>query len=49
MLATALDFLAGRTCTPIAGGPATTQSLGPQLLQPERPSTVAHHETPGVY
>ncbi|MEL1251235.1 S41 family peptidase [Aurantiacibacter gilvus] len=49
MLATALDFLAGRTCTPILGGPATTQSLGPQLLQPERPSTVAHHETPGVY
>ncbi|WAT17660.1 S41 family peptidase [Aurantiacibacter sp. MUD11] len=49
MLATALDFLAGRSCTPIAGGPATTQSIGRQLLQPERPSTVAHHETPGVY
>ena len=49
MLATALDFLAGRACTPIAGGPATTQSIGPQLLQPDRPSTVAHHETPGVF
>ncbi|MCB2065939.1 MAG: peptidase S41 [Erythrobacter sp.] len=49
MLATALDFLAGRSCTPIAGGPATTQSLGRELLQPDRPSTVAHHETPGVF
>ncbi len=49
MLATALDFLAGRTCTPIAGGPATTQSSGRDLLQPKRPSTVLEHEAPGVY
>lgn len=49
MVATALDFLAGRTCTPIAGGPATTQSIGRQLLAPDRPDTVAEHETPGVY
>ncbi|WP_338243269.1 S41 family peptidase [Aurantiacibacter hainanensis] len=50
MLATALDFLAGRSCTPIAGGPATTQSVGGrELLQPDRPSTVIEHEAPGVY
>ncbi len=50
MLATALDFLAGRgTCTPIAGGPATTQAIGRALLQPERPSSVIEHEAPGVY
>lgn len=49
MLATALDFLAGRACTPIAGGPATTQSLGRELLAPERPSSVIEHEAPGVY
>jgi len=49
MIATALDFLAGRSCTPIAGGPATTQSIGRGLLQPERPSSVIEHEAPGVY
>ncbi len=49
MLATALDFLAGRSCTPIAGGPATTQSVGRDLLRPERASTVLEHEAPGVY
>ena len=50
MLATALDFLAGRSCTPIAGGPATTQAVtGRGLLQPERPSSVIEHEAPGVY
>ena len=50
MLATALDFLAGRSCTPIAGGPATTQSVGgPSLLQPDRPDTVLEHELPGAY
>lgn len=50
MLATALDFLAGRSCTPFAGGPATTQAVGGRdLLQPERPSSVIEHEAPGVY
>lgn len=50
MLATALDFLAGRgTCTPIAGGPATTQAIGRRLLTPERPDSVIEHEAPGVY
>ncbi len=50
MLATALDFLAGRSCTPIAGGPATTQSTGGRtLLQPDRPTSVIEHEAPGVY
>ncbi len=50
MLATALDFLAGRgTCTAIAGGPATTQAIGRTLLTPERPTSVIEHEAPGVY
>ena len=49
MIATALDFLAGRTCTAILGGPATTQGLGRELLQPERPTSVLEHEAPGVY
>lgn len=47
---TALDFLAGRTCTPISGGPGqTAQSVGGRMvLQPDRPNTV-QHENPGVY
>ncbi|MGB3797254.1 MAG: S41 family peptidase, partial [Alteraurantiacibacter sp.] len=50
MISTALDFLAGRSCTPIAGGTATTQSATPRgLLAPERPSSVIEHEAPGVY
>ncbi|APE27997.1 S41 family peptidase [Aurantiacibacter gangjinensis] len=50
MLATALDFLAGRTCTPIAGGPATTQRIGVDLLQPElQERTPAQHDTPGLF
>ena len=50
MLATALDFLAGRSCTPIAGGPATTQSATSRgLLQPDRPTSVIEREAPGVY
>ncbi|MBH5321888.1 S41 family peptidase [Aurantiacibacter sediminis] len=49
MLATALDFLAGRSCTAIAGGPAGVQSVGRDLLAPERPTSVIEHEMPGVY
>ncbi|MWV29167.1 peptidase S41 [Erythrobacter sp. GH3-10] len=50
MLATALDFLAGRSCTPIAGGPATTQSVNSRkLLKPDRPTSVIEREAPGVY
>ena len=50
MLATALDFLAGRSCTPIAGGPATTQSVTSRgVLQPDRPTSVIEREAPGVY
>ncbi len=49
--ARALDFLAGRTCTPIAGGSSrTTQSVRPQqlLLQPDRPNA-AQFEIPGLF
>lgn len=49
----ALDFLAGRPCTPItaaAGGGITTQSVRSDraLLAPERPS-VAQREAPGTF
>jgi C-terminal processing protease CtpA/Prc len=49
----ALDFLAGRVCTPIsaaAGGGITAQAVhGKQeLLMPQRPSAV-QHEVPGAY
>lgn len=48
----ALDFLAGRVCTPIsaAAGGITTQSVKGKLemLRPERPSAV-QHELPGAY
>jgi hypothetical protein len=47
----ALDFLAGRTCTPINAG-ASAQSLSSdarrELLAPERPST-AQREVPGSF
>ncbi len=49
MIAVALDFLAGRSCTPIAGGPATTQAVtdrGP--LMPERPDSVQRN-VPGIF
>lgn len=48
---TALDFLAGRACTPItASSGQRTQSVAPrkELLQPERPSTV-QREVPGLF
>jgi C-terminal processing protease CtpA/Prc len=47
----ALDFLAGRVCTPIsAGGGITTQAAHGkrELLVPERPSA-AQHEVPGAF
>ena len=53
-IARALDFLAGRSCSPIAGDGARTQSLTPvkdsrmQLLSPERPNT-AQREAPGAF
>jgi C-terminal processing protease CtpA/Prc len=46
----ALDFLAGKSCTPIPVG-ASQQSVGsarPELLTPERPSTV-QREVPGSF
>ncbi len=45
----ALDFLAGRTCTPISTG-ATAQAArgGQELLQSKRP-TAAQREVPGLY
>lgn len=51
-IATALDFLAGRACTPIAGTQGTqgTRSVRQvrEILQPERP-TAAQREVPGLY
>ena len=53
-VARALDFLAGRTCTPIGGATAAARSLraaatGPDtLLAPDRPNT-AQREAPGIY
>jgi hypothetical protein len=46
---TALDFLAGRTCTPIASGGQGTLSAGRlNILQPDAPST-AQREVPGTF
>lgn len=49
-ISVALDFLAGRTCTPITGKDDTIQARGAErvLLQPERPN-VAQWENPGLY
>ncbi|MFU7529525.1 S41 family peptidase [Qipengyuania sp. ASV99] len=49
-VATALDFLAGLSCTAIAGGAdQTAQSVGGrQTLQPEQPSA-AQREIPGLF
>ena len=47
----ALDFLQGKTCTPISASTATAQSLSGgarKLLQPERPS-VAQRDVPGLF
>lgn len=49
MLATALDFLAGRGCTPIAGSGATTQAVRERgTLMPERPDT-RERNLPGAF
>ncbi|MFN6936608.1 MAG: peptidase S41, partial [Tsuneonella sp.] len=49
---TALDFLGGRTCTPIAtsGSGQGTLSVGPtrELMQSDTP-TAAQRETPGLF
>ncbi len=48
-IATALGFLAGRSCTPISGAGITAQSVGGrQILQPNRPNA-AQYEIPGLY
>lgn len=47
----ALDFLAGRACTPISGTPvgASARSTGrAELLMPDRPTT-AQREVPGLF
>ena len=45
----ALDFLAGRTCTPIGSAQATrTKEAGRELVTPLRPTT-AQREVPGLY
>lgn len=46
----ALDYLAGRTCTPIATGQASlsVRAAAPQLLRPETP-TAAQREVPGLF
>jgi C-terminal processing protease CtpA/Prc len=50
---TALDFLAGRACTPIVGGGATTQSVreGQEsgLLTPAQPKGTIERDLPGAY
>ena len=53
MIRTALDFLAGRQCTPIASSGATTQSFTGgagkrELLTPAQPTTV-QREMPGIF
>jgi hypothetical protein len=47
---TALDFLAGRSCTPIVAGGQTSQSLRtqPTMLSPANPSA-AQREIPGLF
>ncbi|MGB3710260.1 MAG: S41 family peptidase [Erythrobacter sp.] len=47
---TALDFLAGRSCTPFVGQTSITgQSVGGRrVLQPERPNAI-QHENPGLF
>ena len=44
----ALDFLAGRTCTPIATGQTSQRLRGRELLQSARPDTV-EREVPGIH
>jgi hypothetical protein len=44
----ALDFVAGRTCTPISGGITTQAAGGRQLVHAHRP-TASQYEVPGSY
>ena len=45
----ALDFLAGRTCSPISGGGQTTLAAGNRnLVQPDSPTTL-QREVPGAF
>ncbi len=47
----ALDFVEGKTCTAIASGGQTTQSLADkrELLTPEHPTSTAQREVPGLF
>ena len=45
MVAVALDYLAGRSCTPFGTG---TAGVGREVLQPDRPSAAQQH-APGIY
>ncbi|MEL6485711.1 MAG: S41 family peptidase [Pseudomonadota bacterium] len=48
-IATALDFLAGRSCTPISGGGIQSQSAGGvEVMQPQSPNAT-QFQVPGVY
>lgn len=49
-ISTALDFLAGRGCTPITSSGQRTLEVAPrkQLLEPQRPSA-AQREVPGLF
>ncbi|MEO1731761.1 MAG: S41 family peptidase [Pseudomonadota bacterium] len=48
-VATALDFLAGRSCTAISGGGLQAQSAGGrEILQPAQPNA-AQSQIPGIY
>lgn len=48
-IATALDFLAGRSCTPISGAGIQTQSAGGRaVLQPRTPNA-AQYQVPGLF
>lgn len=48
-IATALDFLAGRSCSAISGDGIRAQSVGGrEMLQPNRPSAV-QYQIPGVF
>ena len=48
MLATALDFVGGRGCTPFGATATTQRASGRQLLQPARPDTVQQN-VPGIF
>ena len=47
-IAKSLDFLAGRSCTPIAGSKSAMSGGARSLLQPERP-TAAQLDVPGLF